>query len=137
MFTIEMRPEPSKAMSIASPALAAVAMLITGFLVFTLLGRDPAQAFYVFFVKPIGTRYGFGELLLKATPLILCGVGLALCYRTNVWNIGAEGQFTFGAIVGGGVALFAGDTDNHLVVVLMLVAGALGGALWAAIPAYL
>jgi general nucleoside transport system permease protein len=124
-------------MRIASPLIAAVAMLVTGFLIFTLLGKEPAHAFYVFFVKPIDTRYGFGELLLKATPLILCGLGLAIAYRANVWNIGAEGQLVLGAIAGSGVALTVGDGGGSWVLPLMLIAGVLGGMAWAAIPAYL
>jgi general nucleoside transport system permease protein len=124
-------------MRIASPLIAAVAMLITGFLIFTFLGKEPIQAFYVFFIKPIDTSYGFSELLLKATPLILCGLGLAIAYRANVWNIGAEGQLVMGAIAGSGVALTFGDTNGSWVLPLMLVAGVAGGIVWAAIPAFL
>jgi len=124
-------------MRIASPLIAASAMLVTGFCIFTLLGKDPANAFYVFFVKPIDNGYGAGELLLKATPLILCGLGLAIAYRANVWNIGAEGQLVMGAIGGSGVALSFGDSGAAWVLPAMLVAGAIAGALWAAIPAFL
>jgi simple sugar transport system permease protein len=124
-------------MRIASPLLAAAAMLLTGLIVFSLLGKNPAEAFHVFFIKPVDNLYGLSELMLKASPLILCGLGLALCYRTNVWNIGAEGQFTLGAIVGGGVGLWFGDSTSVFALPAMLVAGALGGAAWGAIPAFL
>jgi general nucleoside transport system permease protein len=124
-------------MRIASPLIAAVAMLVTGFLIFTLLGKDPASAFYVFFIKPIDNSYGFGELLLKSTPLILCGLGLAIAYRANVWNIGAEGQLVMGAIAGSGVALSFGESTSHWILPLMMLAGTLGGMAWAAIPAFL
>ena len=72
---------------------------------FAALGKDPVAAFHVFFIKPVATRYGVGELLLKASPLMLIATGLAVGYRANVWNIGAEGQLTLGAIAGGGLAL--------------------------------
>jgi len=124
-------------MGLASPVIAALAMLLTGFLLFTALGKDPVQAAYVFFVKPLGSSYGIGELLLKATPLLLCALGLALGFRSNVWNIGAEGQFTMGAIAGGGIGLWLGDTTHAWGLPLMLVFGALGGMAWAAIPAFL
>jgi simple sugar transport system permease protein len=124
-------------MRLASPLIAALAMLVTGFALFTVLGKDPVQAAYVFFVKPINSIYGLGELLLKATPLLLCALGLGLGFRSNVWNIGAEGQFTMGAIAGGGVALWLGDSTALWGLPLMLVAGVIGGMLWAAIPAYL
>ena len=68
----------------------------------------------MFFIKPLSTSYGIGELLLKTTPLLLCGLGLALGFRANVWNIGAEGQLTMGAIAGGGVALWFGDSESSL-----------------------
>ncbi len=121
----------------ASPLLAAAATLIVGFALFSGLGKNPLEAFYVFFVKPVETLYGFGELLLKASPLMLCAVGLAAGYRANVWNIGAEGQLTLGAICGGGVALAFHDAGGALVLPLMILAGAAGGMAWAAIPAWL
>ncbi|MBL0291038.1 MAG: ABC transporter permease [Betaproteobacteria bacterium] len=111
--------------------------MLIGFALFTALGKDPWQAFHVFFVKPVETRYGVGELLLKAGPLMLCAVGLASGYRANVWNIGAEGQLTMGAICGGGLALLFHDSTSLLLLPAMIVAGALGGMAWAAIPALL
>src|SRR5580693_9769589 len=102
---LEARPEPSRPMVWLSPLLAAAATLVVGFVLFASLGKDPVEAFQVFFVKPVENLYGIGELLLKASPLMLCAVGLAAGYRANVWNIGAEGQLTMGAICGGGVAL--------------------------------
>jgi simple sugar transport system permease protein len=121
----------------ASPLLAAAATLVVGFALFSGLGKNPLEAFYVFFVKPVETLYGFGELLLKASPLMLCAVGLAAGYRANVWNIGAEGQLTLGAICGGGVALAFHESGGAWVLPLMIVAGAAGGMAWAAIPAWL
>ena len=108
MLRLERRATPSSTMSVVSPLLAAAGMLVTGFLLFSALGKDPVEAFYLFFIKPLSTSYGIGELLLKTTPLLLCGLGLALGFRANVWNIGAEGQLTMGAIAGGGVALLVG-----------------------------
>ena len=137
MLKLERRAAPSATMRVVSPLLAAGAMLLTGILIFTLLGKDSGRAFYVFFIKPLDSLYGVGELLLKATPLLLCGLGLALGFRANVWNICAEGQLTMGAIAGGGVALWLGDSSTLWGLPLMLLAGALGGMAWAAIPAFL
>jgi ABC-type uncharacterized transport system permease subunit len=121
-----------------SPMLAILATIAVGFLLFSSLGRNPFHALYVFFVKPVETLYGVGELLLKATPLMLCAVGLAAGYRANVWNIGAEGQLTLGAICAGGVALLLeGVGTGWIALPLMIVAGAAGGMAWAAIPAWL
>lgn len=133
---LERRAEPSLAMSITSPLLAAAAMLFTGFILFSALGKSPAAAFHIFFVEPIASVYGVGELLLKATPLMLCALGLAIGFRSNVWNIGAEGQFIIGALAGGAVALFASGL-GVFTLPLMLMAGVLGGMAWAAIAAFL
>ncbi|ELX11889.1 ABC transporter permease protein [Janthinobacterium sp. HH01] len=137
MSRLERRPEPSRRMMLASPLIAAAAMLLTGSVLFFFLGQEPLHAFYVYFIKPWTTLYGVGELLLKATPLILCGVGLAIGFRANVANIGADGQLTVGAIAAGAVALYFDEVQAWWVLPLMLAAGALGGMLWAAIPALL
>ena len=131
------RPEPSRLAGALSPLVAVVATLLIGFALFTALGKDPWQAFHVFFVKPVDSRYGVGVLLQKAAPLMLCAIGLAAGYRANVWNIGAEGQLTMGAIAGGGVALAFHDSASPLLLPAMVVAGAAGGMAWAAIPAFL
>lgn len=135
-FRLERRAEPSTIMSIASPLLAATAMLLTGFILFSALGKSPAAALHVFFIEPVASLYGVGELLLKATPLMLCALGLAIGFRANVWNIGAEGQFIAGALAGSAVALFASGL-GILTLPSMLLAGIVGGMAWAAIAAFL
>ena len=136
-WRLERRPQPSAVMRIAAPAVASAAMLVTGLIAFAFLGQSPLGASYAYFVEPVTTLYGLGELLLKATPLMLCALGLALGFRANVWNIGAEGQFTLGAICGGGVALYWAPHLGAAAIPGMLVAGAVGGMAWAAIPAWL
>jgi hypothetical protein len=73
-----------------------------------LLGKDPLRGLQVFFVEPVKSLYALSELSIKATPLILIALGLAVCFRSNVWNIGAEGQFVVGALAAGWVAMQAG-----------------------------
>jgi simple sugar transport system permease protein len=138
-FTLEARPQPSRAAVWLAPLLATLATLCIGFIVFKAFGKDPAAAFGAFFVQPVATLYGIAELLLKATPLMMIATGLAIGYRANVWNIGAEGQLTMGAIAGGGVALALGDSEWPAALMLpaMFFCGALAGMLWAAIPAWL
>jgi simple sugar transport system permease protein len=137
VIRLEPRPEPSRIAAWLSPLAAAAATVVLGLVLFTALGKDPIAALEAFFVEPIATRYGIGELLLKASPLMLIATGLAIGYRANVWNIGAEGQLALGAIGAGGIALAFGDSGSSLVLPAMLVAGALAGMAWAAIPAFL
>jgi simple sugar transport system permease protein len=136
-IAFERRPEPSRTAVFVSPLIAALATLLVGFALFTALGKDPLTAFHAFFLKPLDSAYGVSELLLKASPLMLIATGLAVGYRANVWNIGAEGQLLLGAIAGGGLALAFEGSESPLLLPAMLLAGALGGMAWAAIPALL
>ncbi len=134
---LEARPEPSRIAGLLSPLIAALATLIVGFVLFTAMGKDPIAAFHAFFIKPVDTAYGISELLLKASPLMLIATGLAVGYRANVWNIGAEGQLLLGAVAGGGLALAFDTSSSPLLLPAMIVAGAFGGMAWGAIPAWL
>jgi simple sugar transport system permease protein len=136
-FTLEPRPAPSRLAAWLSPLIAALAMLVIGFVLFSLLGKDPWAAFHAFFIAPIDQGYDLSELLLKAAPLMMIATGLAIGYRANVWNIGAEGQLLVGAIAGGGLALAFHDHEGAWLLPAMIVAGAAGGAAWASIAAFL
>lgn len=135
LLKLEARPAASARMRYLSPLAAVALTLLASLFLFAALGKDPFTGFRVFFLNPLRDTYALTELLLKATPLMLIGVGLAVGYRANVWNIGAEGQFIAGAIAATGVALHS--EGGPLCWVLMLLAGALGGGLWAAVPALL
>jgi general nucleoside transport system permease protein len=137
MFKLEPRPQQSKFWGIASPLLALVITIVLGTLLFMALGKDPVKGLHVFFWEPVSSVSRVGELMVKATPLLIIALGLAVCFRSNVWNIGAEGQFVIGALVAGGVALLAGKDTSRFIVVAILLAGVLGGMAWAGITALL
>ena len=137
MFKLEARPQPSQAMSIASPLMALAITVLVGVLLFSVLGKDPLRGLQMFFVEPIKNGYAWGEIAIKATPLALIALGLSICYRSNVWNIGAEGQFIMGAVFAGGVAMLAKPDGSRLIVVAILGAGVLGGMVWAGLVALL
>jgi len=134
---IEQRPEPSASMKVLAPVMATGLTLIFGSAMFALLEQNPLTALHAFFVVPLSSPNGISEWLLKASPLVLIGLGLAIGFRANVWNIGAEGQFIIGAITATGVGLFSPNQESALLLPLMFVAGVAGGIAWAAIPAYL
>ena len=104
---------------------------------FLLLGKSPLAAFYAFFIEPLTTRYGIGEVLLKMGPLLLIAQGLAIGFRAQVWNIGAEGQLLLGAIASGAIALQFETSDSPWLLPSMVLAGTLAGAAWAGIAAWL
>ena len=137
MLKLEARPEQSRLMSIGSPLLALLITVVVGVILFVLLGKDPVRGLYVFFVEPLKSVYALTELAVKATPLMLIALGLALCFRSNVWNIGAEGQYVLGAIFASGVAMNADKSTGGWIVILVLAAAVVGGMLWAAIVALL
>jgi general nucleoside transport system permease protein len=137
LLKFEPRGVSSRFWSIGSPILAiGLTVVVTGAL-FALMGSPPAKAVYTFLIEPLVSHNGISALLVKAAPLIIIGVGLSLCYRANVWNIGAEGQFILGAIAGGGVALLFPEAPVAILYPATIGAGIIGGMAWAAIVALL
>lgn len=134
---LERRPDVSKLFSILSPFIALGLTLVFGGIMFMILGKDPLAALYSFFVEPLTEVWSLHELAIKAAPLILIAVGLSVCYRSNNWNIGAEGQFIMGAIAGSILPVVFYEWQSPLVLPLMMLLGMLGGALFASIPAFL
>ncbi|MCV9997071.1 ABC transporter permease [Pararhizobium sp. YC-54] len=134
---LERRPDVSKLFSILSPFIALGLTLVFGGIMFMILGKDPLAALYSFFVEPLTEVWSLHELAIKAAPLILIAVGLSVCYCSNNWNIGAEGQFIMGAIAGSILPVVFYEWQSPLVLPLMMLLGMLGGALFAGIPAFL
>jgi general nucleoside transport system permease protein len=141
MLRLEARPEVSKAWVYGSPVLALLVTIGVAGLLFVALGKDPVRGLSIFLIEPWANLRGASEIALKSIPLILCALGLALCYRSNVWNIGAEGQLLMGAIFAGGLAMWATEAKQSfspwVFMWLGMLAGAIGGALWAGIVALL
>jgi ABC-type uncharacterized transport system permease subunit len=136
-LVLEKRPERSLVMAYASPLIAIALTIIIGGIIFALRGLNPLSALYVYFIEPVTSIWSLQELVVKAAPLVLIGVGLSVCYRAGVWNIGAEGQLTMGAIFGSVIPVFFTGWQSPLTLVTMLVLGIAGGMAWGAIPAFL
>jgi simple sugar transport system permease protein len=135
-LVLERRAERSTAAAIASPLIAIALTLATMAVLFAALGKNPITALSVYFVEPLTDSYSLVELAVKATPLVMIAVGLSLCYLANVWNIGAEGQFLIGAVCGSWLAVRTQGADaGAWVLPAMLMLGAIGGALYALLPA--
>jgi simple sugar transport system permease protein len=136
-IVLEPRPSPLPFMRIVAPIIALVLTVIVSSLLFLSLGLNPLSTLEIFFIEPLSTLNGVSEWLLKASPLILIGLGITIGIRANVWNIGAEGMFTVGAIAAGWLAITFGGGNHIWLLPAMILAGALGGMAWAAIPAFL
>ncbi len=120
-----------------SPLAALGLTVLAGAILFACLGQDPVRALQVFLLAPLESVRGWAEVGVKMTPLLLCACGLVICFRANVWNIGAEGQFLTGAILGGWVALHCPAWLGFWSIPCVLAAGVAGGALWAGVTALL
>ena len=134
---LEKRAERSAAMALASPFIALGLTVVTAAIIFALRGIDPLNGLYVYFIEPLTALWSVEQLLVKATPLVLIGAGLAVAYRANVWNIGAEGQLTAGAIMAGMIPVMLPNWQSPLTLLLMLLFGAIGGMAWGSISAFL
>ncbi len=140
MIRLEKRPQPSAAMSYATPLLAVILTFFFGGLLFAALGKNPVEAITTIFWAPLFGEFSFyyrPQLLVKGAPLVLIAIGLAMGFRAGIWNIGAEGQYIIGAICGAAAGLAFYPTESALIFPLMVLAGALGGWAWAMIPGVL
>ena len=140
MLRLEKRPTPSRFWLYATPPVAVILTMIAGGILFAAMGKNPFEVIRTIFWDPVFGEFAFylrGQLLVKAGPLILIAIGLALGFRAGIWNIGAEGQYIMGAICGAAVGLAVFPTENRLIFPVMVVAGAFGGWAWAMIPAIL
>ena len=134
---LEPRGQASRSMVYLTPFIALFLTVVAGMILFGILGHPPVKSITTFFITPLKSGYGIAELFVKATPLIIIAVGLAIGFRANVWNIGAEGQLTLGAIGGSILPVYISDSENVLMLPAMLLLGIAGGMAWAAIPALL
>jgi general nucleoside transport system permease protein len=140
---LEARAQRSTLREILAPVGAMIVAILIGGIVVSLMGISPLAAFNVYFIEPLSQSYSLQAIAVKATPLVLIAVGLTFCYRANLWNIGAEGQFIAGGALGGwlGILTNGGAMQDTLggwwILPAMLVMGAIGGLLYGLIPALL
>ena len=123
--------------SLGAPVLGVVIGLLIGAVLMLIADVDPLEAYKLMLSGALGGQRQITETLLKTAPLLLIGLGLCVAFRARVWNIGAEGQYFMGALLGGLVALYLPHWPRAILLLTMLAAGIVGGALWALIPALL
>ena len=137
MFRLEPRSTHSTAAAWLSPLIAIVLTALTGAVIFLAFGKSPGETLFVYFVEPLTSRSGLSEVAVKSGPLVLIGIGLSIGFRAGIWNIGAEGQYITGAIIGSSLAIYFHESTNPLILPAMVILGILGGMAWAAVPAAL
>ena len=122
-ITLEKRKELSRPMLWLTPALAVALTMLTGAIIFTLIGYDGLAAVREIFISPLADPNRWQDLGIKAAPLIIIAVGLSFGFRANVWNIGAEGQYIMGALAGTGVALATWGMEGTWILPAMFLHG--------------
>ena len=137
MFYLTLRKETPLIFKVSVPIASILLTILFGIFIFSVLGYDSGKALYHFFISPLSRIDRIADLFVKACPLMIVGTGLVLCFRANIWNIGAEGQLIMGAVFAGGLALSFPDTNSVWLLPAMAVLSFIGGGLWALLPAIL
>ena len=119
------------------PVLATFAALAVGAIMLLILRVNPGVAYSALIEGAFGSTNAMAETLVKATPLLLVGLGICIAFRANVINIGGEGQMIIGGILATQIGLTFTDLPGWLVIIIALFVGFLGGAIWGGIPGLL
>jgi len=130
-------PRIDKLYNILMPLLATLLALIVGSVMLILLGVNPIEAYKALIEGAFGSKNAIADTIVKATPLLLVGVGICIAFRGGVINIGGEGQLVVGALAATFLGLSFPDAPGWLIIPLALLAGFLGGAVWGGIPGVL
>jgi len=115
--------------------LAIVGAFLLGGIIMAITGHDPYSIYSQMFKGVFGSRYGLAETTVKAIPLIITGLGIALAFRLRIWNIGGEGQLYMGAFAATFIVLCFPCLPSQIVLPSMFLAGLIAGGLWALLPA--
>jgi general nucleoside transport system permease protein len=127
---LELRTKRSRFAIVGVSIFAVAATFAVAVILLAILGKSPVRVADAFFVQPLSSVNGLAEVVLKTGPLLLIAQGLAVGYRADVWNIGAEGQLIIGGIAAGALALAFQDSNSMLILPAMIVVGAFAGAAW-------
>lgn len=129
------RDRASRRAMVAAPVIAFILSILASLVLFAALGKSPGLALHALLLEPFLSWYNLSEVLLKMAPLLLIAQGLAIGFRANVFNIGAEGQLIMGAIGASAYPVFYPDATSGLMLPAMLLTGAGFGMVWAGIAA--
>lgn len=119
------------------PVIATLAALAVGAVMLLVLRVNPIVAYKALWEGAFGSTNALAETLVKATPLLLVGLGICISFRGDVINIGGEGQMIVGAILGTLIGITFTDWPGWVVVPLAMLTGFVGGAIWGGIPGFL
>ncbi len=119
------------------PAVAILLSFVAGGIFILAIGENPFRIYFIMFSEAMGTSYGWGQIIFKMTPLIFTGLAVAFAFRAGLFNIGAEGQLYVGAMMTAVAGYLFRSLPPFFLIPICILAGALGGGVWASIPAVL
>lgn len=137
MIRLVRRDTASRRAMLAVPFVALALSILCSLVLFLLLGKPAGRALYSLLLEPLLSWYAFSEVLLKMIPLLLIAQGLAIGFRANVFNIGAEGQYVIGAIAASALPVWFPQSSSAWMLPAMILLGCIGGVTWASIAAWL
>ena len=112
--------------TVLSPIISITITILIGSLIFKILNYPVLESLYQVFISPFSRPDRIADIFVKACPLIIIGLGLIFCFRANIWNIGAEGQFIFGTLCAGSFALLFPENNSYSILFLMFIIGFIG-----------
>lgn len=112
------------------PILSVVVALLISAIFILINDKSPIEVYQKIFLGAFGSSFGISETIVKAIPLLLCGLGVAIAYKITIWNIGAEGQFILGAIGATAITIYFPNLPGGLYIPLMILSGVVAGAIW-------
>lgn len=134
-WRLERLPAPSRRASVIVPIVSILLALLAGAVLILFAGQNPIAVYRAMVEGALGSRSGIAETIVKTTPLLLTGLGVAVAFRMKLWNIGGEGQLYLGAIFATWAALYGfNSASGWIIVPAMVIAALIGGALWGLIP---
>ena len=137
LFRVEKRMTVPFSLTLLVPTAAVLAALVFCAVFLAISDRSPFAVYSAMFEGALGSEYGVSETIVKAIPLILCGLGISVAFRMQIWNIGAEGQFYMGAFAATWVPLTFPNLPMTIMLPMMMAAGIVSGALWGILAAWL
>lgn len=137
MFKLVKRSEVSNRKATGIKLIAILFALLTSSILIMILKLNPMEVYISMLKGAFGSEYRIKETIIKSIPLVIAALGTSIAFRMQFWNIGGEGQIMMGAFSASFVALNFTQLPKPILLSLMMVAGLIGGGLWALIPAFL
>jgi general nucleoside transport system permease protein len=137
MIRISKQTELSRVQTTLIRIAAVLFALLTSAIFIIFIGKNPFQVYFGMLQGAFGTGYRFKETIIKTIPFAVTSLGILVAFKMKFWNIGAEGQILMGAFLASFIALNFPGTPKPILLLLMFIAGFIGGGVWALIPAFL